>query len=110
MCTKVSLTLGRLKYAKKQLPQETVSDIYRGIIEPYFRCCRSVWGAMGNHTSYTAESLEKLLNLKFKKQPLYLYLNSDFDIFLFLCYFSTILILYLGYILLLYIFILHLKF
>ena len=33
---KVYHALGFLKYAKKLLPQETLSHIYRGILEPYF--------------------------------------------------------------------------
>ena len=41
---KVSRAIALLKYAKKILPQETLSPIYRGITEPHFRYCCSVWG------------------------------------------------------------------
>ena len=34
VCTRVPRALGFLKYAKKLLPQETLSHIYRGIVEP----------------------------------------------------------------------------
>ena len=34
---KVSCDLGFLKYAKKLLPQETLSHIYIGIVKTYFR-------------------------------------------------------------------------
>ena len=44
MRTKVSRALGFLKYAKKFLPQDTLSKMYRGIVEPHFRYCCSVWG------------------------------------------------------------------
>ena len=45
--TKVSRALGFLKYAKKFLPQDTLSKMYRGIVEPHFRYCCSVWGCCG---------------------------------------------------------------
>ena len=41
----VSRALGFLKYAKKLLPQETLSHIYRSIVNPYFRYCSSVRGS-----------------------------------------------------------------
>ena len=45
---KVSRATGFLKYAKTILPQGTLSQIYRGIVEPHFRYCCPVWGAVGN--------------------------------------------------------------
>ena len=45
---KVSRAIGFLKYAKKILPQETLSQIYSGIVEPHFRYCCSVWGVVGS--------------------------------------------------------------
>ena len=45
--SKVSRAIGFLKYAKKLLPQDTLSKIYRGIVEPHLRYCCSVWGACG---------------------------------------------------------------
>ena len=42
--SKISRSLGFLKYAKKLLPKHTLSQMYRGIVEPHFRNCCSVWG------------------------------------------------------------------
>ena len=42
--TKVSPAIGFLKYYRKFLPRNTLSKIYRGIVEPHFRFCYSVWG------------------------------------------------------------------
>ena len=42
--SKVSRSLGFLKYAKKLLPKHTLSQMYRGIAEPHFRYCCSMWG------------------------------------------------------------------
>ena len=58
VCTKVSRDLGFLKYAKKLLPQETLSHIYRGIVEPYFRYCSSVWGSCGETRLVTLQKLQ----------------------------------------------------
>ena len=58
VCTKVSRALGFLKYAKKLLPQETLSHIYRDIVEPYFRYCRSVWGSCGETRLLTLQKLQ----------------------------------------------------
>ena len=60
VCTKVSRALGFLKYAKKLLPQETLSHIYRGIVEPYFRYCSSVWGSCGETRLLTLQKLQNL--------------------------------------------------
>ena len=46
VCAKISRGLGLLKYAKKLLPHEAFSHIYRGIIELHFRYCSSVIVAM----------------------------------------------------------------
>ena len=40
--SKVSRTIGFLKYAKKLLPQDTLCKMYRGIVEPHLRYCCSV--------------------------------------------------------------------
>ena len=45
--TKVSRVLGFLKYAKKFLPQDTLSKMYREIVEPHIRFCCSVSGCCG---------------------------------------------------------------
>ena len=58
VCTKVSRALRFLKYAKKLLPQETLSHIYRGIVEPYFRYCSSVWGSCGETRLLTLQKLQ----------------------------------------------------
>ena len=59
MRTKVSRALGFLKYAKKFLPQDTLSKMYRGIVEPHFRYCCSVWGRCGKTQ---LDNLQKLQN------------------------------------------------
>ena len=61
VCAKVSRALGFLKYAKKLLPQETLSHIYRGIAEPYFRYCSSVWGSCGETKLPTLQKLQNRL-------------------------------------------------
>ena len=57
VCTKVSRSLGFLKYAKKLILQETLSHIYRGIVEPYARYCSSVWGSCGETRLLTLQKL-----------------------------------------------------
>ena len=58
VCAKVSRAVGFLKYAKKLLPQETLSHIYRGIVEPYFRYCSSVWRSCGETRLFTLQKLQ----------------------------------------------------
>ena len=71
VCAKVSRAFGFLKYAKKLLPQETLSHIYRGIVEPYFRYCSSVWGSCGK---------DKLLALqKLQNRAARILTNSGYD-------------------------------
>ena len=55
---KVSRAIGFLKYAKTILPQETLSQIYRGIVEPHFRYCCSVWGICGESRRLTLQKLQ----------------------------------------------------
>ena len=57
--TKVSRAIGYLKYARKFLPQNTLSKMYRGIVEPHFRYCCSVWGCCG---ATKLQTLQKLQN------------------------------------------------
>ena len=53
---KVSRAIGFLKNAKEIIPQETLSQIYDGIVEPHFRYCCSVWESCGGiQKTYTAE-------------------------------------------------------
>ena len=47
LCSKVSRAIGFLKLAKKFIPKESLTQMYRGIVEPYFRYCCSVWGSCG---------------------------------------------------------------
>ena len=58
VCVKVSHALGFLKHVKKFLHQETLSHIYRGIVEPYFRYCSSVWGSCGETRFLTLQKLQ----------------------------------------------------
>ena len=44
--SEVSRAIRFLKYAKKLLPQDTLSKLYRGIVEPQLCYCCSVWGGM----------------------------------------------------------------
>ena len=50
--------IGFLKYAKTILPQEILSQIYRGIVEPHFRYCCSVWGSCGESRRLTLQKLQ----------------------------------------------------
>ena len=59
MRSEVSRALGVLKYAKKLLQQNTLSKMYRGIVEPHFRYCCSVWGCCGKTR---LDNLQKLQN------------------------------------------------
>ena len=56
--TKVSRAIGFLKYARKFLPQNTLSKMYRGIVEPHFRYCCSVWGCCGATKLLTLQKLQ----------------------------------------------------
>ena len=57
--SKISRSLGFLKYAKKLLPKHTLSQMYRGIVKPHFRYCCSVWGNCGDSR---LSMLQKLQN------------------------------------------------
>ena len=57
--SKISRSLGFLKYAKKLLPKHTLSQMYRCIVEPHFRYCCSVWGNCGDSR---LSMLQKLQN------------------------------------------------
>ena len=58
VCAKASRVLGLLKYAKKLLPQETLSHIYRGTVEAYFSYCSSVRGICGETRLLTTQKLQ----------------------------------------------------
>ena len=51
--------LGLIKHAKKFLPSGVLQKIYRGIVEPHFSYCCSVWGCC-NETNL--DSLQKIQN------------------------------------------------
>ena len=59
LCSKVSRAIGFLKHAKKFVPKETLIQMYRGIVEPHFRYCCSVWGSCGETR---LRALQKLQN------------------------------------------------
>ena len=56
--TKVSRGIGFLKYSRKFLPRNTLSKMYRGIVEPHFRYCCSVWGNCGVTRLQTLQKLQ----------------------------------------------------
>ena len=56
--TKVSRSIGFLKHSRKFLPQNTLSKMYRGIVEPHFRFCCSVWGCCGLTKLQTLQKLQ----------------------------------------------------
>ena len=56
--TKVSRAIGFLKYSSKFLPQNTLSKMYSGIVEPQFRFCCSVWGCCGVTKLQTLQKLQ----------------------------------------------------
>ena len=68
---KVSRAVGFLKHAKSFLPKETLQTLYRGIVEPHFRYCCSVWGCAG---STEINQLQKL-----QKRAARIITNSSFD-------------------------------
>ena len=54
----VSRAIGFLKYAKKILPQEALSQIYSGIVEPHFFYCCSVWRSSGESRRLPLQKLQ----------------------------------------------------
>ena len=58
VCTKVSRAIWFLKYCRKILPQNTLSKMYRRIVEPHFRFCCSVWGCFGVTKLQTLQKLQ----------------------------------------------------
>ena len=49
------------EYAEKLLPQETLSHICTGIVEPNFRCCSSLLGSCGETRLLTLQNLKIVL-------------------------------------------------
>ena len=68
---KVSRAIGFLKYATKILPKETLSQMYSGVVEPYFRYCCSVWGSCGES--------RKLILQKLQNRAARIVTNSSYD-------------------------------
>ena len=58
--SKISRSLGFLKFAKKVLLKHTLSQMYRGIVEPHFRYCCSVWGCCGDSRLLVLQKLQNL--------------------------------------------------
>ena len=56
---KISRSLHFLKHAKKLLPKHTLSKMCRGLVEPHFCYCCSVWGNCGDSR---LSMLQKLQN------------------------------------------------
>ena len=71
MQIKVSRALGVLKYAKKYVPLTTLKGMYKGIVEPNFNYCCSVWGSCG---TTKLKKLQKLQNRAAR-----IVTNSPFD-------------------------------
>ena len=71
--SKVSRAIVFLKYAKKLLQKDTLSKMYRGIVEPHHRYCCSVWGACGGTG---LQVLQKLQNRAAR-----IVTNSSYDSF-----------------------------
>ena len=56
--SRISRSLGFLKYAEKLLRKHTLSQLYRGIVEPHFRYCCSVWGSCGDSRLLMLQKLQ----------------------------------------------------
>ena len=56
--SRISRSLGFLKYAKKLLPKHTLCQMYRGIVEPHFRYCCSVLGSCGDSRLLMLQKLQ----------------------------------------------------
>ena len=57
--SKVSRAIGFLTHARNLLAQDTLKTLYKGIVEPHFRYCCSVWGCCGKTE---LNQLQKLQN------------------------------------------------
>ena len=68
---KVLRALGLLKYAKRYAPLDRLNSMYKGIVEPHFNYCCSVWGSCG---TTRLNKLQKLQNRAAR-----IVTDSDFD-------------------------------
>ena len=61
VCTqkKISRAIGRLKYAKHYVQEDTLRNMYLSIVQPHFSHCCSVWGCCG---ATKLKTLQKLQN------------------------------------------------
>ena len=57
--SKVARAIGFIKYTKNFIPRSCLNNLYRSIVEPYFRHCCSVWGCC---SSTEKDRLQKLQN------------------------------------------------
>ena len=56
--SKVSGTIGMIKYAKKVIPLNLLKMLYLGLVEPHLRHCCSAWGSCGGTTRKTLNKLQ----------------------------------------------------
>ena len=68
--SKVSRAIGFLKYSKNFITRSCLNNLYRSIVEPYFRYCCSVWGC--------CNSTEKIRLLKLQNRAARLITGSSF--------------------------------
>ena len=69
--SRISRSLGFLKYDKKLLPKHTLSQMYRSIVEPHFCYCCSMWASCGDSR---LSMLQKLQN-----RAVRIVTNSSYD-------------------------------
>ena len=55
---KVTRDIAMIRYTKKFIPRHTLKMLYKGLVEPHFRFCCSVWGTCGITTRCTLEKLQ----------------------------------------------------
>ena len=44
---KVRKNIGIIKHVRDSVPKESLTLLYKTLVEPYFRCCSSAWGKRG---------------------------------------------------------------
>ena len=83
--SKICRSLGFLKYAKKLLPKHTLSQMYRGIVEPHFRYCCSVWGSCGESRLLMLQKLQnragRIITKSSYDAPAAILIRESFQIF-----------------------------
>ena len=56
--SKVSRAIGFLKYSKNFITRSCLNNLYRSIVEPYFRYCCSVWGCCNSTEKIRLQKLQ----------------------------------------------------